>query len=426
MSEKMQELQGVDISDPRYYGENYWTSPINYVEGARREYPESVEIYDVTLRDGEQSPGVCFNEDERVRVAEQLEEMGLKRIEIGMPVTSDSIGRSVKKLLARGTKLDMVALCRANKKDIDMAVDMGCKSVIVEHSINPYLCQHALGLDYEHLMDRLITATSYAKEKGLHTNFFGWDALRTSVPYIKKVFTTIIDNCHPDCITVTDTVGTALPETAEYVVRELISVAQGLPVHWHGHNEFGLGTAAALAAVRAGAACVHTAMNGLGERTGNAPTEQVVMCLELLCDVRTGIDLSKIGPTSKLVEEVSKQPTGGNMPIIGSNLAVQDSGLPADIYLKMEKFGNKCGMRSFAPELVGLPPMEYILCKGAGKANVAYRLEHMGLNAEGLDKDQMGKVVQAVKDESRIRKGVVDDQTLLWILAKLGYSDLVK
>lgn len=419
MNNKMEQLQGIDLSDSRFFGEEYWNSPINYSEEVHHDYSEQVEIYDVTLRDGEQSPGVCFNEDERVRIAEQLEEMGLKRIEIGMPITSASIARSVKKLHARGTKLDMVALCRANKDDIDMAVDMGCKSVIVEHSINPYLCKYALHLDFDRLMDRLITATAYAKEKGLHTNFFGWDALRTSIPYIQKVFSRIVSECHPDAVTVTDTVGTALPDTARMVVRELCSVVGDTPVHWHGHNEFGMGTAAALAAIQGGAACVHTAMNGLGERMGNAPTEEAVMALELLCDVRTGVDLSKIGSTSKLVEQISKQAVGANKPIVGSNLAVQDSGLPADIYLEMEKVGVTTGMRSFSPALIGNPPMEYILSKGAGKANVLYRMEKLGLDASGITKEQMGEIVHAVKEESRVRKGLVDDQTLVAILKKI-------
>lgn len=424
MASKMEELQGIDVSDPRYFGDEYWTSPINYTDEVHHDFPDNIEIYDVTLRDGEQSPGVCFNEDERVRIAEQLEEMGLKRIEIGMPVTSASIGRAVKKLHDRGTKLELVALCRANIDDINLAIDMGCKSVIVEHSINPYLCKYALGLEFEKLMDRLITSTKYAKEKGLHTNFFGWDALRTNIPYIKKVFSRIVEECHPDAVTVTDTVGAALPETARYVVKELRSAVGDTPVHWHGHNEFGLGTAAAIAALQGGASCLHTAMNGLGERTGNAPTEEVVMALELLCNVKTGVDLSKIGPTSLLIEQVSKQVIGANKAIIGSNLSVQDSGLPADIYLKMEKVGVTTGMRSFSPALIGNPPMEFILSKGAGKANIVYRMNKMGIDPSGITKEQMGDIVDAVKEESRIRKGVVDDSTLLCILRKHYKEDL--
>ena len=419
MENKMDQLQGIDISDPRYFGEEYWTSPMNYLPEIHKDFPESIEVYDVTLRDGEQSPGVCFNEDERVRIAEQFEEMGLKRIEIGMPVTSASIGRAVSKLHQRGTKLDLVALCRANKTDIDMALDMGCKSVIVEHSINPYLCKYGMGLEFEALMDRLIPATSYAKEKGLNVNYFGWDAFRTSIPYIQKVFATIVEQCHPDSVTVTDTVGTALPETAKYVVQQLKRAVGDTPVQFHGHNEFGLGTTAAIAAIQGGASCVHTSMLGLGERTGNAPTEQVVMALELLCNIRTGVDLSKIGPTARLVEVVSKQVTGDNMPIIGHNLSVQDSGLPADLYLKLNEVGVKNAMRCFTPELVGLPPMEYILCKGAGKANIAYVMEKLGLDPSSLSKEQMLAAVNAVKDESRIRKGAVDEQTFAEMLKKI-------
>ena len=416
MEQKLEVLHGIELMGKENFGEEFWTSEMNYLPEVHQNFPKETLIYDVTLRDGEQAPGVCWNEDERVRIAEELEEMGLKRLEIGMPATSKTIAKAVKRLQNNGTKLDLVALCRANKKDIDLALDMGVKSVIVEHSINPYTCKYAMGLEYEELMDRLITSTQYAMENGLNTNFFGWDALRTSIPYLQKVFGTIVKECHPHSITITDTVGTALPATAKLVVEKVREAVGDTPVQWHGHNEFGMGTACALAAIEGGAAGVHTAMNGLGERTGNAPTEEVVTALELLCGVKTGVHLEKIGPASKLIEAVGKAELSSNKPIVGRNLEVVESGLVTDVFQKMRKVGIKVGMSCFTQEMVGNPPMKDAIGKGSGKANIVTYLVKNNVNPDEITKEQMGEIIDRVKTESRIRKGLLDEATLMRIV----------
>src|SRR6056297_376175 len=416
---KLKEIEGIKMEGMPYFKPEYWVSPINYEPEIISKYPKNMLIYDVTLRDGEQTPGVAWNEDERVRVALALEEMGVKRIEIGMPAVSESIGRAVKRLVNMNSKLDLVALCRANKKDIDLCLDIGFKSIIVEHSINPYLCEHALNLSVDKLLERLITSVEYAKSQGLNTNFFGWDAFRTSIPYLEKIFGTVVKEAKPDSVTLTDTFGVALPSAVKLTVEKVREAIGDVPLEFHGHNEFGYGTGAAMAAVEGGASGIHCAVNGLGERTGNVPTEEVVMALELLVGVDTGVDLSKIHGVSQLVSEIGKVPIAKNKAIVGSNLSKVESGLVTDVVYRMKKIGIDTGMSPFTPELIGGEPFEYVIGKGSGKANIIVYLEKNGYDPEAVTKEQMGEIIELVKAESRVRKAILNEKILMEMVRKV-------
>lgn len=418
---KMETIENMELYNMPWFNEDYWVSPMNYEPHISKLYAKNPLIYDVTLRDGEQTPGVCWNEDERVRVAEALEEFGIKRLEIGMPVVSDTIGKAIKRLHDNNTSLDLVALCRAKKEDIDLCIDLGLKSVIVEHSINPYLCKHALDLSVEELLDRIVSATFYAKEKGLNVNFFGWDALRCDIPYLQKIYGTVARECKPDSVTLTDTFGVALPITVKYTVQQVISVIGGIPLEFHGHNEFGFGTAAALAALEGGASGIHTAINGLGERTGNVPTEEIVMCLELLLGINTGCNIGRIAEISNLVAEISKVPVHGHKPIVGSCLSEVESGLVADVAYQMRKIGIETGMSPFVQSLVGNSPQQYVIGKGSGKATMKFYMEKNGIEPDNVTKEQMSDIIDAVKIESRVRKALISEADLMSIIKKAIY-----
>jgi isopropylmalate/homocitrate/citramalate synthase len=336
-----------------------------------------------------------------------------------MPVVSDSIGRAIKRLQNNNTTLDMVALCRAKKEDIDLCIDLGLKSVIVEHSINPYLCKHGLNLSVEALLDRIISTTAYAKEKGLNVNFFGWDSFRCDIPYLQKIFGTVVREAKPDSVTLTDTFGVALPTTVKDTVEQVTSVIGDVPLEFHGHNEFGFGTAAALSALEGGASGVHTAINGLGERTGNVPTEEIIMIMELLLGNKTGCNIGKIAEVCDLVAEISKVPIAGKKPIVGSCLAEVESGLVVDVAYQMRKIGVETGMSPFVQSLVGNQPQQYVIGKGSGKATIKFYMEKNEIDPETVSKEKMSDILDAVKNESRVRKALLSEADLMSIIKKV-------
>lgn len=417
--EKLETLEGIQMEGMPWYKPDYWVSPINHEPEIVKLYPKEVDIYDVTLRDGEQTPGVTWNEDERVRVALALEEMGIKRLEIGMPIVSDTIGSAVKRLINMNYSAEMVALCRAHKKDIDLCAEIGLKSIIVEHPINPYLCKHGVGIDVDELLDRIISSIIYAKEQGFHVNFFGWDAFRTSIPYLQKIYGTVVKEAKPDSVTLTDTFGVALPLAVKVGIKKVKEVIEGKPIEFHGHNEFGFGTATAMAAVEAGANCVHSAMNGLGERTGNVATEEIAMALELLVGTKTGVNLGRIDSVSRLVAEIGKVPVHPQKPIVGPNLSLMESGLVTDIAYKMQKMGIDTAMSPFAPRLIGAAPLTYAIGKGSGKANISYYLDKHGYDVDDVSKEQMKAIIDEVKKEGRVRKALLTETDLLDIFDKV-------
>ncbi|MDR1922462.1 MAG: homocitrate synthase, partial [Candidatus Adiutrix sp.] len=371
-----------------------------------------------TLRDGEQTPGVIWKEDERVRIAEALAELGIKRLEVGMPVVNASIPRAIKKILALNLPTELTTLCRTKEDDIDLSHDLGLKSVIVEHPINPWICHHSNGLDTPALLDRLIGAVSYAKEKGLYVNFFGWDAFRCDLDYIVHIFSEVARQAKPDAVTVTDTFGVALPEAVRLTIAK-IKESVTVPVEFHGHNEFGFGVGASLAAVEGGAGCIHSAVNGLGERTGNVATEEIAMSLQLLVGVETGLDMRKLSGLSRLCSEISKIPVPAKKPIVGPNLSKVESGLVTDVIYKFLKMGIPTGMAPFAPDMVGGAPVEFVIGKGSGKANINFYLEKHGLDPDQVGKDQMGEILEAVKAESYVRKASLTENDLLAICSRI-------
>jgi isopropylmalate/homocitrate/citramalate synthase len=404
--------------DTPYFGPLHWTSPINFLPEVKGPYPERVEIYDVTLRDGEQTPGVIWKEDERIRMAEALAELGLGRVEVGMPVVNASIPRAIKRILALNLPMELVTLCRTKTDDIDLSLDLGIKSVIVEHPVNPWICRHSNGLDTPALLDRLIGSVAYAKERGLHVNFFGWDAFRCELDYLTTVFGEVVRQGRPDSVTVTDTFGVATPAAVRLTIAKIVE-ACGVPVEFHGHNEFGFGAGASLAAVEGGAVTIHSAVNGLGERTGNVATEEIATALELLVGVKTGLDLSKLASVSKLCSEISKVPVPDKKPIVGPNLSKVESGLVTDVIYKFLKMGVPTGMAPFAPSLVGGGEVEFVIGKGSGKANVNFYLEKRGLDPDSVTKDQMGDILEAVKAESYVRKASLSESDLMAICSRV-------
>jgi isopropylmalate/homocitrate/citramalate synthase len=397
------------MKDKPYFNNNgWWVCPFNFVEEVSNDFTgKSVVIHDVTLRDGEQTFGVAFSPDERVRIAEALDEMQIPRIEVGMPPASPEILEGINRVVQRNLKAEIVAFIRTLKDDIDMSIDCGVKTVILEHITNPYACEAGYGLDKSEVIDRIVSSVLYAKEKGLRTIFMGWDLTRgDDLDFIKDVYTAFVRDSKPDGVVLVDTLGVALPRTIRFIVRKVREWLPNVPIEFHTHNEFGLANAGILESVAEGASVIHTAINGLGERTGNAATEEVVMTLELLAGIKTGLRLDRLMDTSLLVENISRRKVPSNKPIVGRGLFDNETGIGVDLHRKMQKNGFNITIQPFLPRIVGQDPLRLVLGKNSGAATIEYFLDKLGFEAT---KDQVKEITDRVKSEGRLQRALLTE-----------------
>jgi len=378
-----------------------WVSGYNFIEEVRKgmRLPRKVGIYDVTLRDGEQVPGLVFRKEEKIRIAQALDELGVQRIEAGMPVVSPEDKAAVTEIVRLGLSAEIWGFCRCVKMDIDACLDCDVDAVICEIATSD-LKMKAYGFAQEVVLQRTVEALSYAKEHGLLTAFFAVDATRSNLDFLKMINTAAVNEGHADEIVVVDTLGVALPEALYYLtnkVKEWVNV----PIHVHCHNDFGLSTACSLAAVKAGAEWVHGTINGIGEKAGNTDIAEVALSIYLLYGINVGLRYEKFREISKLIEELSGIKMPPSKPVVGKNVFRRESGMVVAQLIRYPP-----AVESFAPELVG-GKRGIVLGKKSGKYSIEWKLKELGLTANSL---QIETILSKVKSKSERKKGFVTDE----------------
>ena len=312
----MKIIENMKMEGTPYFNDKKWVSPMNFLnEVMPNTTSKKIYIHDVTLRDGEQTCGLNWTEDERVDIAVALNKLGVKSIEVGMPIISEDIVRAVRRLVDMNLDSEIIAFCRARNDDIDYAVSAGVSKVIIEHAVNPYTNYFAYKVETDKLLGRVISAIEYAKSKGLRVTFMGWDVTRGTLDYAKKVYLEVVRRTNPESVVFTDSFGVATPNAVFHAIRELKETLGDTPVEFHVHNEFGMAMGAVMAAAYAGVDGIHASVNGLGERTGNVATEEVAAALELLLNIDTGIKLEYIDEITKMVEKITNIPIHNNKPV---------------------------------------------------------------------------------------------------------------
>ena len=415
-------MNGYDLErlkgKPYFNNDGWWVCPFNFAEDVSKELEgKEICIHDVTLRDGEQTSRVSFSPGERVRIAEGLDEMGIHRIEAGMPIASPEIKEGIKQLIKRNLKAEIAVFIRTLKEDIDISIECGAETVILEHSTNPYACEAGYGLNKKQLIDRIVTAALYAKERKLKTIFMGWDLTRgDDLDFIKEVYTAVAHDGKIDGVVVVDTFGVALPRAIRFIFRKLREWIPNVPLEFHTHNEFGLANGAILEAISEGAGFIHTAINGLGDRTGNAATEEVVVMLELLAKMKTGIALDRIKNVSLLVENISLRRVPPNKPIVGQGLCYLETGIGVDLKNKMKKAGFNLGIEPFMLGIVGQDPLKLVLGKNSGATTIEYFLDKLNFSATD---DQVKEITGRVKRESRIQHAILTEEQFAKICSEV-------
>ena len=400
--------EGVSLKNVEFFEkEKYWVSPMNFLAETtdKSQVQPKVAIHDVTLRDGEQTPGVVFTAEERIAVAKALNDLGVDRIEFGMPVVSKDIYEAFEEVLRMDFTSEIIAFLRAHPDDIKAASDLGCKSVIIEHNVNPYFCKHVYGLTHDETVARMAGTFKDAQSAGLKARLMGWDASRTTLEYLKRLYTEICEQVVPDSIIFVDTFGVMTPAAMSHAIKSFREWFPGVPIEVHNHNGFGLGMANLTAAVLAGASCVHGALLGLGERDGNIPIDEIAMALELLYKIPTSVDLSQISRVCELAQRISRYKNQGTKPISGDFYFQLQAGVVIHAVEKIAEGG--LGSRTwaaFAPEMIGKSGYEYLLSKVSGVRTVRMYLKELGLEA---DHDDMTEMLEIVKEQSNLVKGVI-------------------
>lgn len=384
-----------------YYRENqWWVSPYNFAPEvrARFELPPRVSIHDATLRDGEQTPGVVFSVADKIAIAEKLDEVGVDRIEAGMPAVSDQDFEAIKRISGLGLKSKIYTFARAINADIDKAVECGCHGVIIEVPIGYPKLQYQFKWTWEDVLKKSVGVINHAKSSGLHVVYFPYDTTRAREEDLRNLLSRIILDAPPDAVGVVDTMGCALPAAIKHMVRLVKSLTK-LPVEVHTHNDFGMAVATELAGVEAGAECVHSCANGLGERTGNAALEELIVALHVLYGYRTHYDLSKLPELGELVSRLSRFDVAANKPILGERNFTRESGIGVDLVVKepLAMFGTH-------PALTGRRG-EVVLGKKSGKASIAYHLEQLGIT--GIDDQMVAEMLRCVKEKGIDKRGLL-------------------
>jgi len=389
------------LSAEYHVPDKWWVSPFNLVPEVRGTFslPPRVELHDATLRDGEQTPGVVFSIADKVAIAEKLAEVGVDRIEAGMPAVSDQDFKAIKEITRLGLKSKVYTFVRAMTADIDKSVECGATGVILEIPIGYPKLQWQFKWTWEDVLRKSVDVINYAKKHDLEVVYFPYDTTRARQEDLENLLPRLLQVCQPDSIGIVDTMGCILPEGMKYMVRLVKKLTNGLKVEAHTHNDFGMAVATELAAVEAGAEVVHSCSNGLGERTGNAALEELIVALHVLYGYDTHYKLEKLPELGELVRRLSNLPIAVNKPILGSRNFTRESGIGVDLVVKqpLAMFGTH-------PALTGRSG-DVVLGKKSGKASITYTLEQMGIT--GTSDEAVNEMLQMVKERSIEKRGLI-------------------
>lgn len=363
-----------------------------------------IRIFDTTLRDGEQTPGVALSPEKKLLIAKKLDELGVDAIEAGFPVISEGERHGIKLITKANLSAEICGLARTNKKDIDAAIDCGLNYIHTFIATSDIHLQYKLKMSREQALEKAIEAVEYGKSHGLQVEFSAEDATRSDREFLKKVFSEVA-KAGADRIDIPDTVGYSTPQYMAEITKDAIAASR-LPISVHCHNDFGLAVANAIAGIQAGAQCAHVTINGIGERAGNASLEEFVMslqCLQFGQKWETGIKTKLLYETSKFVSNLAGITVQPNKAIVGENAFGHESGIHTHGILN-----NPLTYEPISPELVGRTRWLQV-GKHAGIHGVSAMLEEYGVKPT---EDQLREILEKVKAIGDQGKQVTDVELL--------------
>ena len=353
-----------------------------------------VIIDDTTLRDGEQTAGVVFTRKEKLAIARMLDAAGVQELECGIPAMGDEERDSIRALVGLGLNARLLTWNRAVVADIRASIECGITAVDISLSVSDQMIVHKLHKSREWVKEQLKTALGFAKEQGLYVSVGGEDSSRADLGFIAELME-LTREMGGDRFRFCDTLGILDPFTMYAKIRTLRELVPGLDIEVHTHNDLGMATANAIAGVRAGARFVNTTVNGLGERAGNAPLEEVVMGLKLACGIDPGIDTHRFHELSRLVARASRHPVPHWKPVVGERVFSHESGLHTDGILKDPR-----NYEGFDPAEVGLT-RHLVLGKHSGTSGLVERYRGMGVFVSRKEAVQLLEQVRAIAQQMK-------------------------
>lgn len=374
----------------------YFVSPYN--QSVDLKFPENITVYDTTLRDGEQTPGVCLRTPEKLKIARKLDELRLHQIEAGFPVVSREEKRSVQAIAGENLDAQILALCRTKKEDIDTALDCNVDGIITFLGTSNLHLKHKLKVSQEDALNICMNSIEYAKEHGLFVAFSAEDATRTDLDFLKNIYRRA-QSYGADRVHIADTVGAISPQGMGYLVGELKKEID-IEIALHCHNDFGMALSNSIAGLLAGASAVSTTVNGIGERAGNTSLEELVMTLLLIYGVDLDFNISVFYELSQIVEELTNMKVPDNKPIVGKNVFRHESGIHVDAVIE-----EPLTYEPFLPELIG-HQRRIVLGKHSGCRAVKAKLDECGID---VTRDELCKIVEIVKEKREKGKYINDN-----------------
>lgn len=377
-----------------------------------------IKIFDTTLRDGEQSPGFSMNQDEKLRLALQLERLKADVIEAGFPIASEGDFRTVRKISEQIRESTVAALCRTTPKDIDRAAE--AVEPAAKPRIHTFIATSDIHMEYklkknrEQVLESAVSAVEYAGKFCDEVEFSAEDASRSDPEFLFEVFTAVID-AGARVINVPDTVGYALPwEFGELIrsIRENVPNIEQATLSVHCHNDLGVAVANSLMAVRNGAQQIECTINGIGERAGNASLEEIVMAIATRQNnigKYTNISTDQLMPTSKLLTEITGNEVQLNKAIVGENAFAHEAGIHQHGVLN-----NPMTYEIMTPESVGLTGNKIVLGKHSGRFALNKKLQKLGYS---LGKDELNQIYIKFTNLADEKK-IVDEKELLALVSE--------
>ncbi len=385
-----------------------WTGEINDV-ARDPAFDRMVGIYDTTLRDGEQTVGVALSPEAKLEIARALDRLGVNRIEAGFPRVSADDYHAFELILDAALDAEIWGFSRAVPADVDQLVELGLEASVIEAPISDGKLA-AYGMDRDQVTNRIRSAVEHAVANGIKVCFFGVDGSRADPGFLQDIYRAAVASGASE-IALVDTLGIAAPEAVTGLVRMARDwVGPDVPIHWHGHDDFGLATAGSIEAVRAGADWVQGTINGMGERAGNTDLAEFAIAVEAIYGARTSLRLEHIGEVAEAVRRLSGYDLAPWKPVTGHNLFIRESGAVA------AQFHDPAAIEPYSSTLVGAR-RGLVLGKKSGLASIQIKADELGL---AVSEDQQAHLLEQVKELAIRNGGLVSNEEFTAMVSAMG------